>query len=185
MFKYAIFFVSSFFCFAGITSAQDIGYKLSLEINGKLASSDSFVNRKASDSTYPDAIETSFNSDEMTLKIEFRPSAKTNVKFKQYTCNFALQTRSGNERFNFEKSSKSTPVATLTNNGAYLCEFQNITKYSNVEHEVSPIEGGETYLFEAWVKELGKNWTYLPIIAKEASEWPNRSIRSTAKALAD
>ena len=173
MFKYTILSILSFFFFVGITSAQDIDYKLSLEVNGKLVSSDSFVNRKAPDSTFPGAIEASFNSDEITLKIEFRPSTKINVKFKQYTCNLGLQTRSGYERFNFEKASKSTLVATLINDGTYLCDFQNITKYSNVEHEVSPIDRGETYLFEIWVNELGKNWTYLSLIAKEASEWPN------------
>lgn len=184
MFKYAIFSILSLFIFAGVTNAQDIDYKLSLEINGKLASSDSFVKRKPSDSTFPQAIPASFNSDEITLKIEFQPPEKTNAKFKQYTCNVGLQTRSGYERFNFEKATKSKSVAILTNDRTYLCKFENITKYSNVDQKVSPIERSETYLFEIWVNELGKNWTYLSLIANEASEWPNKSMQ-TAKASAD
>lgn len=185
MSKYAIILIFGLFYFVGNVNAQDISYKLSLEVNGELVSSDSFINRKPSESTFPDAVEASFNSDEITLKIEFRPSAKTNAKFKKYTCNVGLQTNSGYELFNYEKASKSTIEATSTKEGTYLCEFRNITKYSNIEHQVSPIERGKTYLFEIWVNELGKNWTYLSLISNEESQWPNKSMQPTAKASAD
>lgn len=185
MSKYAIFFIFSLFYFAGNANARNIDYKLSLEVNGKLVSSDSFVNRKPSNSSLPDVIAASFNSDEITLKIEFRLSAKANANFKQYTCSLGLQTQSGYEIFNFENASKSIVVPTFTNDGTYLCKFENITQYSNVEHKVSSILRNQTFLFEIWVNELGKNWTYLGIIAKEATDWPNKSMQPTAKASAD
>ncbi len=171
------------FCFLSITTPAgsqgvETYYKLILEKNGNPVVGDEFFFPKSPNDPFPKAEIVSFVSDVISLKIEFGFSSKVKENASQYTCNLGMQTESGYERFNFEKHTQLITRGSLHDSDTYRCEFTNITRHV-ISNDVprSPIDRDRTYLFEIWVNELGKNGTYLPVVANEDSNWPNESMQ--------